>query len=50
MYVEENDLTFCEFANQWLPIYSESKDVKPGTIRVRIHEIRKLLPYFSRLK
>lgn len=50
IYVEETDLTFCEFANQWLPIYSESKDVKPGTIRVRIHEINKLLPYFSRLK
>lgn len=49
-YVEETDLTFCEFANQWLPIYSEAKDVKPGTIRVRIHEINKLLPYFSQLK
>lgn len=50
IYVEETDLTFCEFANQWLPIYSEAKDVKPGTIRVRIHEINKLLPYFSQLK
>ncbi|WP_301107117.1 site-specific integrase [Sporosarcina sp.] len=50
IYMEETDLTFCEFANQWLPIYSEAKDVKPGTIRVRIHEINKLLPYFSRLK
>nr|WP_285842948.1 site-specific integrase [Rummeliibacillus stabekisii] len=43
-------MTFCEFANQWLPIYSESKDVKPGTIRVRLHEINKLLPYFAQLK
>ncbi|MGO4890559.1 hypothetical protein ACJ2A9_22665 [Anaerobacillus sp. MEB173] len=31
-------------------IYSKSKDVKPGTTRVRLHEIGKLLPYFSQLK
>ena len=49
-YIAETDKTFCEFANEWLPIYSEAKDVKPGTIRVRRHEINKLLPYFSRLK
>ena len=50
IYAEETDLTFYEFANQWLPIYSEAKDVKPGTIRVRLHEINKLLPYFAQLK
>ncbi|GAB1768955.1 hypothetical protein PMEGAPL125_53750 [Priestia megaterium] len=50
IYAEETELTFCEFANQWLPIYSEAKDVKPGTIRVRLHEINKLLPYFAQLK
>ncbi len=49
-YLEETDKTFSEFAIEWLPIYSESKDVKPGTIRVRLHEIGKLLPYFAQLK
>jgi len=49
-YLEETDQTFCEFANEWLKIYTDSKDVKPGTIRVRRHEISKLLPYFARLK
>lgn len=49
-YIEESDHIFCEFANEWLKIYSDSKDVKPGTIRVRIHEIDKLMPYFARLK
>lgn len=49
-YLEETDRTFCEFANEWLKIYTDSKDVKPGTIRVRRHEISKLLPYFARLK
>ncbi|WP_102349604.1 tyrosine-type recombinase/integrase [Bacillus sp. Marseille-P3661] len=49
-YIEETDQTFCEFANEWLKIYSDSKNVKPGTIRVRIHEIGKLMPYFARHK
>ncbi|GAA0496767.1 tyrosine-type recombinase/integrase [Salinibacillus aidingensis] len=49
-YLEETDKTFSDFAIEWLPIYSESKDVKPGTIRVRLHEIGKVLPYFAQLK
>jgi integrase len=49
-YLEETDKTFSDFAIEWLPIYSNSKDVKPGTIRVRLHEIGKLLPYFAKLK
>ena len=49
-YLEETDKTFSDFAKEWLPVYSEAKDVKPGTIRVREHEIGKLLPYFSQLK
>jgi integrase len=31
-------------------LHSEAKDVKPGTIRVRLHEIGKPLPYFAQLK
>ncbi|MCM3768158.1 site-specific integrase [Neobacillus niacini] len=50
IYLEETDKTFSDFAIEWLPIYSDSKDVKPGTIRVRLHEIGKLLPYFAKLK
>nr|WP_246031794.1 Arm DNA-binding domain-containing protein [Salibacterium salarium] len=49
-YLEETDKTFSDFEIEWLPIYSESKDVKPGTIRVRLHEIGKVLPYFAQLK
>ncbi|WP_318506146.1 tyrosine-type recombinase/integrase [Bacillus sp. T3] len=49
-YLEETEKTFSDFAIEWLPIYSDSKDVKPGTIRVRLHEIGKLLPYFAKLK
>ncbi|MDM5186385.1 hypothetical protein QUF99_02850 [Bacillus sp. DX4.1] len=36
-------------ANGFL-LYSEKNSVKPGTIRIRQHEINKLLPYFSLLK
>ncbi|RSK29209.1 site-specific integrase [Bacillus sp. HMF5848] len=49
-YLEETDKIFSDFAKEWLTVYSEAKDVKPGTIRVRKHEISKLLPYFSQLK
>ncbi|WP_147536236.1 tyrosine-type recombinase/integrase [Bacillus marasmi] len=49
-YLEETEKTFSDFTMEWLPIYSDSKDVKPGTIRVRLHEIGKLLPYFAKLK
>ncbi|MFC5464029.1 Arm DNA-binding domain-containing protein [Lederbergia graminis] len=49
-YLEETYKIFNDFAIEWLPIYSESKDVKRGTIRVRLHEIGRLLPYFARLK
>lgn len=49
-YLEETDKTFINFTKEWLPIYSESKDVKPGTVRVRLHEIGKLMPYFAQLK
>jgi hypothetical protein len=33
-YLKETDKTFSDFAKEWLPVYSEAKDVKPGTIRV----------------
>lgn len=49
-YLEETDQAFCEFANEWLKIYTDSKNIRLGMIRVRLHEISKLLPYFARLK
>lgn len=36
--------------NFLLKIYGPEREVKPGTIRVRKHEIDKLLPYFPHLK
>lgn len=48
-YLEDTNKTFRDFAIEWLPIYSDSKDVNPGTIPVRLHEIGRLLPYFAQL-
>lgn len=50
MYLQEKNVIFKDFASEWLHIYSEKNSVKPGTIRIRQHEINKLLPYFSQLK
>jgi integrase len=50
-YVEEKNITFEEFAYEWLEIYKSSgKPKKPGTIRIRKHEIQRLLDYFAKLK
>ncbi|MHA6253201.1 site-specific integrase [Oceanobacillus sp. CAU 1775] len=48
-HIEEKSTLFKEFAIEWLSIYSHSRDVKPGTVRVRQHEINKLMPYFAYL-
>jgi integrase len=49
-YVQEKNVVFKDFASEWLLIYGEKNNVKPGTLRIRQHEINKLLPYFSLLK
>jgi len=49
-YVEEKKTLFKDFAPKWLTLYSNSGNLKPGTIRVRQHEIDKLMPYFSYIK
>jgi integrase len=50
-YVEEKNVTFEEFAYEWLGVYERSgKPKKPGTIRIRKHEIQRLLDYFAKLK
>jgi integrase len=49
-YVKESDVTFEEFAYEWLTIYEGTGNVKESTIRVRKHEIKRLLDYFAKLK
>lgn len=49
-YFDESKILFKDFAPQWLSSYSEEREVKPGTLRVRQHEIDKLMPYFAYVK
>ena len=49
-YQEEQKILFKDFSKEWLHIYEEENNVKPGTIRIRQHEINKLLPYLAHLK
>jgi integrase len=47
---EDSSITFKEFAYQWLSIYEKTGKVKESTVRVRKHEITRLLDYFALLK
>lgn len=49
-YIEESDITFKSFSEQWLEMYEASGSVKISTVRVRKHEITRLMDYFAKLK
>lgn len=49
-YINESKMFFRSFAPQWLSIYSKEREVKPGTLLVRQHEIDKLMPYLANVK
>lgn len=48
--VEEKNTTFEQFTEHWLKWYESTGKVKISTIRVRKHEIGRMLPYFAKLK
>ncbi len=50
VYVEESDVTFEDFAYEWLSLYEGTGIVKESTVRIRRHEIKRLLDYFAKLK
>ncbi|PGR96906.1 site-specific integrase [Priestia megaterium] len=50
LYVKESDITFEDFANEWLSLYEGTGSVKESTVRIRSHEIKRLLDYFAKLK
>lgn len=49
-YIQESNSTFEEFAEEWIKIYQATGKVKVSTIRVRRHEITRLMDYFAKLK
>ncbi len=50
LYVEETDVTFEDFAYEWLSLYEGTGIVKESTVRIRKHEIKRLSDYFAKLK
>jgi integrase len=49
-YVEETEITFEDFSNQWLSEYASTGKVKPGTVRIREKDINRLLDYHAKIK
>jgi integrase len=49
-YIEEKDITFEQYAEDWLKWYESTGKVKISTIRVRNHEIGRLSKYFAKLQ
>ncbi len=49
-FVEESNITFEQFSEEWLAMYEATGKVKVSTIRVRKHEISRLMDYFAKLK
>jgi integrase len=47
--VNENNTTFEQYAEQWLKWYESTGKVKVSTVRVRKHEIGRMLPHFAKL-
>lgn len=43
-------ITFGEFAEKWINLYEEENGVKPGTIRVRRHELSNLNKHFKNIR
>lgn len=48
--MEEKDISFEQFSKEWLEGYQNTGNVKISTIRVRKHEINRLMDYFRHLK
>lgn len=48
-HVKESNITFEDFAPQWLKDYRVTHGVKKGTIRIRQHEINRLMDYFQKI-
>lgn len=48
-YSTDTNATFEDISAQWLKDYA-AKAKKPGTVRIRTHELNNLLPFFAKLK
>lgn len=49
-YIEEKDITFEQFSQEWLTGYQNTGKVKISTVRIRQTEINRLMSHFGKLK
>lgn len=49
-YIEESNITFKDFAADWLSDYAKTHSVKISTVRIRQHEINLLTEFFAYLQ
>jgi len=49
-FIQDSDITFEKFSEEWLTNYENSGKVKESTVRLRKYEISKLLPYLAHIK
>jgi integrase len=49
-YIQEENILFKDFANEWLKMYEFGGSVKISTVRVRKHEVNNLNKYFANSK
>lgn len=49
-HIKESNALFKDFSKEWLEIYQKTHTVKVSSVRVRQHELDKLMKYFAHLK
>lgn len=50
IYVEEKNITFEQYADEWIENYQNSGKVKISTVKVRLNEKEKFLQFFGKYK
>ena len=46
-FVQESNITFKDFSEEWMTLYQGAGRVKISTVRIRKYEMSKLVPFFS---
>jgi integrase len=49
-YIQEENILFKDFANEWLKMYEIEGSVKISSVRARKHEVNNLIHYFANTK
>lgn len=50
IHIQEKNVTFKDFATQWIKLYAATGKVKPSTVDMRQVQLTRILLYFSKIK